>query len=217
MKFICIGRNYAKHIQELQHETPKEPVFFLKPDSAITRCNRPFFLPDFSERVDYETEIIVKINRLGKCIAEKFAHLYYEEIGLGVDFTARDVQKRCIEHGDPWEVAKAFDGSAVVGKFVPKSTLPDVQNLNFHLLLNGEKVQEGYWRMAMLRKLTIISKKLDVLVEENDHKVVGLLAEPKGAHKSSNKTKKASEIKDFDEDDEKLEEDSDDVDESDNE
>lgn len=143
MKFICIGRNYAKHIAELQHETPKEPVFFLKPDSAITRCNRPFFLPDFSERVDYETEIIVKINRLGKCIAEKFAHLYYEEIGLGVDFTARDVQKRCIEHGDPWEVAKAFDGSAVVGKFVPKSTLPDVQNLNFHLLLNGEKVQEG--------------------------------------------------------------------------
>ena len=143
MKFICIGRNYAKHIQELKHETPKEPVFFLKPDSAITRCNRPFFLPDFSERVDYETEIIVKINRLGKCIAEKFAHLYYEEIGLGVDFTARDVQKRCIEKGDPWEVAKAFDGSAVVGKFLSKSTLPDVQNLNFHLLLNGEKVQEG--------------------------------------------------------------------------
>jgi len=143
MKCICIGRNYAKHIQELQHETPKEPVFFLKPDSAITRCNRPFFLPDFSERVDYETEIIVKINRLGKCIAEKFAHLYYEEIGLGVDFTARDVQEHCIDHGDPWEKAKAFDGSAVVGKFVPKSILPDVQNLNFHLLLNGEKVQEG--------------------------------------------------------------------------
>jgi 2-keto-4-pentenoate hydratase/2-oxohepta-3-ene-1,7-dioic acid hydratase in catechol pathway len=118
-------------------------VFFLKPDSAITRCNRPFFLPDFSERVDYETEIIVKINRLGKCIAEKFAHLYYEEIGLGVDFTARDIQKRCIDEGNPWEIAKAFDGSAVVGKFVPKSTLPDVQNLNFHLLLNGKKVQEG--------------------------------------------------------------------------
>ena len=143
MKFICIGRNYAKHIQELQHETPKEPVFFLKPDSAITRCNRPFFLPDFSERVDYETEIIVKINRLGKCIAEKFSHLYYEEIGLGVDFTARDIQKRCIDQGNPWEIAKAFDGSAVVGKFLPKSQLPDVQNLNFHLLLNGEKVQEG--------------------------------------------------------------------------
>lgn len=143
MKFICIGRNYAKHIAELKHETPKEPVFFLKPDSAITRCNRPFFLPDFSERIDYETEIIVKINRLGKYIAEKFAHLYYEEIGLGVDFTARDVQEHCIDHGDPWEKAKAFDGSAVVGKFVPKSTLPDVQNLNFHLLLNGEKVQEG--------------------------------------------------------------------------
>lgn len=143
MKFICIGRNYAKHIRELQHETPKEPVFFLKPDSAITRCNRPFFLPDFSERVDYETEIIVKINRLGKCIAEKHAHLYYEEIGLGVDFTARDIQQDCIEAGNPWEKAKAFDGSAVVGKFLPKSSLPDVQNLNFHLLLNGKKVQEG--------------------------------------------------------------------------
>jgi len=143
MKFICIGRNYAQHIKELQHETPSEPVFFMKPDSAITRCNRPFFLPDFSERVDYETEIIVKINRLGKCIAEKFAHLYYEEIGLGVDFTARDIQKQCIEKGNPWEVAKAFDGSAVVGKFLSKSTLPDVQNLNFHLLLNGNKVQEG--------------------------------------------------------------------------
>ena len=143
MKFICIGRNYAKHIQELHHETPKEPVFFLKPDSAITRCNRPFFLPDFSERVDYETEIIVRINRLGKCIAEKFAHLYYEEIGLGVDFTARDIQKRCIDEGNPWEIAKAFDGSAVVGKFLLKSQLPDVQNLNFHLLLNGQKVQEG--------------------------------------------------------------------------
>ena len=143
MKFICIGRNYVEHIKELQHATPSEPVFFLKPDSAITRCNRPFFLPDFSERVDYETEIIVKINRLGKCIAEKFAHLYYEEIGLGVDFTARDIQKRCIEKGDPWEVAKAFDGSAVVGKFLSKSQFPDVQNLNFHLLLNGQKVQEG--------------------------------------------------------------------------
>ena len=144
MKFICIGRNYAAHIAELQHAVPTEPVLFLKQENAITRRNRPFFLPDFSERVDYETEIIVKINRLGKCIQEKFAHLYYEEIGLGVDFTARDLQQRCIQEGNPWEIAKAFDGSAVVGKFLPKSMFPDVQNLNFHLLLNGEKVQEGY-------------------------------------------------------------------------
>ncbi len=144
MKFICIGRNYAKHIAELKHETPKEPVFFLKPDSAITRCNRPFFIPDSLGQIDYETEIIVKINRLGKCIAEKFANRYYEEIGLGVDFTAREMQKACIEAGNPWEIAKAFDGSAVVGKFLNKSQLPDVQNLHFHLLLNDRKVQEGH-------------------------------------------------------------------------
>jgi len=143
MKFICIGRNYAAHIAELQHETPKEPVFFLKQENAITRCNRPFFIPDFSQRVDYETEIIVKINRLGKCIQEKFAHLYYEEIGLGVDFTARDLQQQCIEKGNPWEIAKAFDGSAVVGKFLPKSRFESVQNLNFHLLLNDNCVQKG--------------------------------------------------------------------------
>lgn len=143
MKFICIGRNYAAHIAELQHAVPEKPVFFLKQENAITRRNRPFFLPDFSKQVDYETEIIVKINRLGKCIQEKFAPLYYEEIGLGVDFTARDLQQQCILEGNPWEIAKAFDGSAVVGKFLPKSQFSDVQNLNFHLLLNGVKVQEG--------------------------------------------------------------------------
>ncbi len=143
MKFICIARNYAAHVEELQHKMPTQPVFFLKQENAITRCNRPFFIPDFSQQVDYETEIIVKINRLGKCIQEKHAHLYYEEIGLGVDFTARDIQRKCIEEGNPWEIAKAFDGSAVVGKFLPKSRFADVQNINFHLLLNGEKVQEG--------------------------------------------------------------------------
>ena len=130
----------------MQHATPSEPVFFLKQENAITRCNRPFFLPDFSNQVDYETEIIVKINRLGKCIQEKFAHLYYEEIGLGVDFTARDIQKRCIEVGDPWEIAKAFDGSAVVGKFLPKSQFENIQDINFNLLLNGKEVQRGNTR-----------------------------------------------------------------------
>ena len=144
MKFICIGRNYAEHIAELKHSTPKNPVFFMKPESAITRCNRPFFLPDFSKEVHYETEIIVKINRLGRHIQEKFAHLYYDEIGLGVDFTARDLQRACIQDGEPWEIVKAFDGSAVVGKFIPKSELPDVQDLHFHLLLNGKQVQTGH-------------------------------------------------------------------------
>ena len=118
-------------------------MFFLKPESAITRLNRPFFLPDFSNEVHYETEIIVKINRLGKCIPERFAHKYYDEIGLGVDFTARDIQRRCVANGEPWEVAKAFDGSAVVGRFTNKSNFPDLQSISFHLLLNGKKVQSG--------------------------------------------------------------------------
>lgn len=143
MKFICIGRNYAAHAKELQHSIPPEPVFFLKPESALTRLNRPFFLPDFSSEVHYETEIIVKINRLGKCIQERFAHKYYDEIGLGVDFTARDIQRKCVENGEPWEIAKAFDGSAVVGKFLPKTLFQDLNNINFHLLLNDVKVQSG--------------------------------------------------------------------------
>lgn len=149
MKFICIGRNYAGHAAELQHDCT-EPVFFMKPETAITRCNRPFFLPDFAQQVDYEIEIIVKINRLGKCIREKFAHLYYEEIGLGVDFTARDVQRACIEKGNPWEAAKAFDGSAAVGKFLSKEKFPDLQNLDFELLLNGKAVQKGNSRDMLL-------------------------------------------------------------------
>ncbi len=146
MKFICIGRNYAEHIAELQHAPPSEPVFFMKPESAITRCNRPFFIPDFSKEVHYETEVIVKINRLGRSIQERFAHRYYDEIGLGVDFTARDLQRKCIQEGEPWEIAKAFDGSAVVGSFFPKEELPDAQDLHFHLLLNGQKVQCGHTR-----------------------------------------------------------------------
>ncbi|MBO4489551.1 MAG: fumarylacetoacetate hydrolase family protein [Bacteroidales bacterium] len=157
MKFICIGRNYAAHIAELQHSTPKDPVFFMKPESAITRCNRPFFIPDFSQEVHYETEVIVKINRLGRHIQEKFAHLYYDEIGLGVDFTARDLQRTCIQDGEPWEIAKAFDGSAVVGKFLPKSELPDVQDLHFHLLLNGEQVQTGHTRDMLFTVDRLIS------------------------------------------------------------
>jgi len=157
MKFICIGRNYAAHIAELQHSTPKSPVFFMKPESAITRCNRPFFIPDFSQEIHYETEVIVKINRLGRHIQEKFAHLYYDEIGLGVDFTARDLQRTCIKDGEPWEIAKAFDGSAVVGKFLPKNELPDVQDLHFHMLLNGQQVQTGHTRDMLFSVDQLIS------------------------------------------------------------
>ena len=143
MKIICIGRNYAAHIAELENERPNDPVVFLKPDSAILLKNNPFVIPEFSNDVHHEVEILVKIGRIGKHIDKKFAHKYYDEIGLGIDFTARDVQSRCKEKGLPWEKAKAFDGSAVIGEFVDKSELGDLQDVDFSLQKNGELVQSG--------------------------------------------------------------------------
>lgn len=143
MKIICIGRNYAKHIAELENEKPEEPVFFLKPDSAILPKKMPFFIPTFTNEVHYEVEVLVKINKVGKHISSKFAHKYYDEVGLGVDFTARDVQNKCKEKGLPWEKAKAFDGSAVIGDFVAKESLGDLQNLSFSMKKNDVLVQEG--------------------------------------------------------------------------
>jgi len=142
MKIICIGRNYAKHIEELANERPENPVVFLKPDSAILPKNNPFFIPPFSNDVHYEVEVLVKINKVGKHIASRFAHKYYDEIGLGIDFTARDVQAHCKAKGLPWEKAKAFDGSAIVGQFFSKSEF-DLDNLSFQLLKNDEVVQDG--------------------------------------------------------------------------
>ncbi len=142
MKIICIGRNYAKHIEELANEKPEHPVVFLKPDSAILPKKMPFFIPPFSNDVHYEVEVLVKINRVGKHISPKFAHKYYEEVGLGIDFTARDVQAKCKEKGLPWEKAKAFDGSAVIGDFYPKEQF-DLQNLSFQLKKNDAIVQDG--------------------------------------------------------------------------
>ena len=142
MKIICIGRNYAKHIEELENERPTEPVIFMKPDSAVLLKKHPFVLPPFSEDVHYEAEILVRINRIGKHIDKKFAHKYYEEIGLGIDFTARDLQSKLKEKGLPWEKAKAFDGSAVIGKFVQKSEL-DMDRIRFELEMNGSVVQQG--------------------------------------------------------------------------
>jgi 2-keto-4-pentenoate hydratase/2-oxohepta-3-ene-1,7-dioic acid hydratase in catechol pathway len=142
MKIICIGRNYTKHIEELDNEKPKEPVIFMKPDSAVLLKNNPFIIPPFSEDIHYEVEILVKINRIGKFIEQKYAHKYYDEIGLGIDFTARDLQSRLKEKGLPWEKAKAFDGSAVIGKYVDKSNL-DLENIKFQLLKNGQVVQDG--------------------------------------------------------------------------
>ncbi|MBL4755280.1 MAG: fumarylacetoacetate hydrolase family protein [Flavobacteriales bacterium] len=143
MKIICIGRNYANHAKELNNPIPKEPVIFMKPDSSLIRNNQPFFIPDFSDDVHHEVELVVKINKLGKHIAKKFAHKYYDEIGIGIDFTARDVQSKMKEKGLPWEKAKGFDGSAPLGKFLPKSTFDNMEDINFHLNLNDKAVQVG--------------------------------------------------------------------------
>jgi len=142
MKIICIGRNYAKHIEELANERPENPVIFLKPDSAILAKKMPFFIPPFSNDIHYEVEVLVKINKVGKHIDAKFAPKYYDEIGLGIDFTARDVQAQCKEKGLPWEKAKAFDGSAVIGSFYPKEEF-DLEKLKFQLLINDKLVQDG--------------------------------------------------------------------------
>lgn len=143
MKLICIGRNYVEHIEELANEKPENPVVFLKPDTSILLKKQPFFIPDFSDDVHHEVEILVKINRLGKYIDKKFAHKYYQEIGLGIDFTARDLQAQLKAKGLPWEKAKAFDGAAVIGNFVDKSNFQDVNNINFSLKKNGALVQVG--------------------------------------------------------------------------
>lgn len=146
MKIFAIGQNYVEHNKELNSDNPSEPVVFMKADTAALRDNKPFFLPDFSDEIHYETELIVKINRIGKNIAPKFAHRYYDEIGLGVDFTARDLQRKLKQEGKPWEISKAFDNSAVIGSFLPKTELGEVQNIDFHLELNGNTVQQGNTR-----------------------------------------------------------------------
>ena len=143
MKIICIGRNYTDHIKELSNEKPTDPVVFLKPDTAIGLKGQPFFIPEFSKEVHHEVEVLVRINRIGKHIQQKFAHKYYDEIGLGIDFTARDLQGQLKAKGLPWEKAKGFDGAAVVGKWLQKSTLPQVDQLNFKLMKNNTLVQSG--------------------------------------------------------------------------
>lgn len=143
MKIICIGLNYKSHIQELKCETPEQPLFFLKPETSMILRNRPFFLPDFSNDIHYEVELLVKINKVGKFIQKRFAHTYYDEIGLGIDLTARDIQQEAMAKGLPWELSKAFDGSAIIGNFLPKSQFPNLQNINFHLQKNEQIVQKG--------------------------------------------------------------------------
>ena len=143
MKLICIGRNYAKHIAELENERPDEPVVFLKPDTAILLKKQPFFIPDFSDEIHHEVEILIKIKKVGKHIQKKFAHKYYDEIGLGIDFTARDVQQQLKDKGLPWEKAKSFDGAAVIGSWLNKDEFENVNDINFSLKKNDRLVQQG--------------------------------------------------------------------------
>ena len=142
MKIICIGRNYTEHAQELGNEIPEEPVIFMKPDSAIFRQRDAFYIPDWTNDVHYELEVVIKLNRLGKNIESKFAHKYYSEVTVGIDFTARDVQTRLKQKGLPWEKAKAFDQSAVVGEYVSAEGL-EIENLDFELYRNGKLTQQG--------------------------------------------------------------------------
>lgn len=143
MKIICIGRNYIDHAKELKNPIPEEPVIFMKPDSSLILNNHPFFLPEFSNEIHHEVEIVIKINRLGKNIGEIFAHRYYEDIAIGIDFTARDIQRKLAGEGKPWEIAKAFDGAAPLGKFIKKDKLPDISSVRFRLEKNNRVVQTG--------------------------------------------------------------------------
>ena len=157
MKIICVGRNYAAHIEELENERPKDPVLFMKADTSVILKNNPFIIPDFSEDIHYEVEVLVKINRIGKHIDRKFAHKYYEEIGLGIDFTARDLQNKLKEKGLPWEKAKAFDGSAMIGKFLSKKGFKSVDDINFSLTRNDAVVQKS--------NTSLMLWKIDELIE----------------------------------------------------
>jgi acylpyruvate hydrolase len=139
MKFICIGRNYSEHAKELKNELPDKPIVFLKPQTALLKDNKPFYLPGWTNDLHYETEIVLKISKQGKYIDEKFAHKYYDELTVGIDFTARDIQAQQKAKGLPWEIAKAFDNSAVIGEF----RKPKFKNINFSMNLNGVEVQKG--------------------------------------------------------------------------
>ena len=157
MKIICIGRNYTDHIEELENEKPKDPVVFIKPDTSILLKKQPFFIPDFSDEVHHEVEVLIKIKKVGKYIDRKFAHKYYDQIGLGIDFTARDLQRKLKEKGLPWEKAKSFDGASVIGNWVDKKQFSSVDDIDFSLEKNGEVVQKGNTRYMLW--------KIDELIE----------------------------------------------------
>lgn len=157
MKIIAIGRNYAAHAKELNNPIPGKPVIFMKPDTAVLKDNKPFYIPDFSSDIHYELEVVLKISKEGKHIAEKFASKYYDEVGIGVDFTARDIQSVHKEKGLPWELAKSFDNSAAISNFVPKAEIGDVYNLDFELKINEETRQRGNTSMMLFSYEQIIA------------------------------------------------------------
>ena len=157
MKIICIGRNYAAHIEELKNEKPGQPVVFLKPDTALLKGGAPFFYPDFSTNIHHEIELVLKISKEGKYIQTQFANRYFDEIGLGIDFTARDLQDQCKAKGLPWEIAKAFNGSAPIGDFKSVTEFSDLKNIDFHLEINGEVKQKGNTSLMLFDFATIIS------------------------------------------------------------
>lgn len=157
MKIICIGRNYVEHAKELNNPLPSTPVFFMKPESALVRGNLPFFYPAFSNEIHYEGELVLHINKVGKNISQKHAHTYYDGIGFGIDFTARDLQQIAKQNGLPWESAKAFDSSAPVSEFIPIEEIPDINNINFSLFKNEIQVQNGYSSNMIFSFDTIIA------------------------------------------------------------
>ncbi|MFP4288893.1 MAG: fumarylacetoacetate hydrolase family protein [Bacteroidales bacterium] len=157
MKIICIGRNYIEHAHELNNPVPSEPVFFMKPETAIIRKGLPFFYPEFSKDVHFEVELVLHVCKVGKHIQEKFAHTYYDEIAVGIDFTARDIQQKCKEKGLPWEIAKAFDGSAPHSRFIPKEEFKDLYDIHFRLEKNNQTMQKGNSGMMIFNFEKIIA------------------------------------------------------------
>lgn len=143
MKIICVGRNYAEHAKELNNPLNESPVIFMKPETALLQKRQPFFIPSFSDEIHHELELVIRINKVGKNIAEKFAYKYFDDLTVGIDFTARDLQQQLKSKGLPWELAKGFDGSAPTGEFIPVKNFESLSNINFHLNLNGKTVQKG--------------------------------------------------------------------------
>ncbi len=157
MKIICIGRNYAEHANEMNAPIPTEPILFMKPETALLQKNLPFYYPEFSKDIHFETEIVLKISKMGRHIEPMFANRYYDEIGIGIDFTARDMQAQCKAKGLPWEISKSFDHSAPIGKFIPKIKFPFMDDIKFHLEINKNRVQEGNTKNMLFSFDAIIS------------------------------------------------------------